>query len=232
MPDPQKPQDVTNQFPPGSVPVPPVKVMVTQDVVMDAAEDTSYLGRLTEEEAKQLITRSVTLTRFTDMILDLIANDSRFGYESKAEVMRHAIEMLIGYYEDNRAFLSEHQGFASDILRRQHELRLDAERARIRQDFRENITAHDDEIDRSREISDYEHIARRLASYREMLRTCESETQRQVLRETLAGSIATRSAVIAFYRWAHDPHRVPANVWDDSWMELSEGWARFYEEMA
>lgn len=231
MPDPQQPQDVTSQFPPGSVPTPPIRTMIAQDVVMDGAEDTSYLGRPADDE-KNLTTKSVTITRHTDMVLDLIANDSRFGYESKAEVIRHAIEMLVGYYEENKAFLREHQNFASDILRQQHELRLDAERAKIRQDFRENITAHDDELDRSREIGDWAHVAHRLARWREMLRTCESETQRQVLRETLAGSLATRSAVIAFYRWVHDPHRVPANVWDDSWTELSEGWARFYEEMA
>lgn len=203
---------------------------IGQDV-MEGAEDTSYLGRLTENEAKQLVTRSVTLTRFTDMILDLIANDSRFGYESKAEVMRHAIELLIGYYTDNKALLAENQGFANDVLRRQHELRLDAERARVRQDFRENIGAHDDELDRSREISDWAHIAHRLTRYREMLRTCESETQRQGLREILASSAATRASVIAFYAWTHDANRVPSSAWDDDWPKLSELWAAFYAEV-
>lgn len=220
--------DVTDQFDPNDIPVPPIRTFVGQDEVMAAAEDTSYLSRLTENEAKQLVTRSVTMTRYTDMVLDMVAQDSRFGYESKAEVMRHAIELLIGYYTDNKALLAENQGFANDVLRRQHELRLDAERARVRNEFRENITTHDDELDHSRKISDWAHVAHRLTRYREMLRTCESETQRQGLREILEGSVSTRGAVIDFYHWTHDENRAPTSAWDDDWPALAEMWAEFY----
>jgi len=232
MPEKPPTNDVTGDFPQGALPVPPISTFTSANDVMRGAEDTSYLGRLTEAEAKQLVTRSVTLTRWTDMLIDLLAQDSRFGYESKAEVMRHAIEMLVDYYRDNKAFLAEHQGFASDVIRRQHDMRNDAERARIRTEFRENITRFDDEIDTSRQIGDYEHVAHRLSSYREMLRTCESETQRRLLREVLAGSIATRSAVIAFYKWTHETYRAPVDHWDAAWPELAEAWARFYEENA
>ncbi len=213
------------------LPLPPINSFVSSKDAMKGAEDTSYLGRLTPEEAKQLVTKSVTVTRWTDMMADYVANDSRFGYESKAEFFRHAIEMLLEYYRDNKAFLKEHDGFANDILRRQHQMRLDAERARIRTEFRDNVTRFDDEIDSARTIGDYEYIADRLQKYREMLLNCESETQKRLLREILAGSVATRSAVVAFYQWVHSQYRAPVDKFDEAWKELATTWADFYQQM-
>lgn len=228
---PKAPGDVTDEFDMSDVPVPPIATFVSSDSAMKGAEHAGYLGKISEAEARQYVTRSVLITGQTDIELNHLADDPRFGYESKAHVIRHAIEMLIKYFDENKAFLPEHQGIISDITRRQHELRSDAERAKIRNEFRDNIGTFDDEMDSSRNISDYEHIAHRLTEYREMLRGCTFETQRRLLREVLAGSVATRQAVQSFYKWTHEPYRVPTDNWKEEWVELSESWSRFFQEM-
>ncbi len=226
------PNDVTDQFDTSSIPVPPLKDFVLALDAMKSAEKKTYLGKLTEGEAKQTLRKTIVLTGLTDLIVSLIVDETNSGYTVKSDFYRHAVEMLISYYiENNMISLGEQQGFVLDGMNKQHELRLDAERARIRNEFRDNITMMDDELDSSRMIGDYEHIAHRLTKYRQMLRTCESETQRRLLREVLANSVATKSAVIAFYSWTHSQYRTPVDNWDDEWVELSENWSRFYEDM-
>ena len=224
----RKAEDVTGDFP-TLPPAPPINSFLASAEVMKGAEDMTYLGRLTEAESKQLVTRSITMTRWTDMMSDNIANDYlRFGYESKAEFWRHGIEMLIAYLVETRVISAKHDGFMSDIAREQHALRLDAERARIRTELRTNITAFDDEMDAARTHSDHAYIADRLKKYRDLLATCNSETQRRQLREILAGSIATRSAVAALHQWVHQPYRPPMSEFEESWVGLADNWAEFF----
>ncbi len=213
-----------------SMPTPPISSLIGSEA-MKGAEDTSYLGTLTEADAKQLVNRHFSLSRLTDMIVHEVANDRRFGYSSVSEVIRHAVEMLMLYYMENKLFLAEHQGFATDVLRQQHELRLDAERAKIRLEFADNIKVLDKEMDAARQIGDWEFIGKRLGKYTAMLENCESETQRRLLREILSASIATRSGAIAFYRWTNSELRVPIEGWKDDWTDLSERWNQWYNEL-
>ncbi len=211
-------------------PTPPISSLVGPEA-MKGSEDTSYLGTLTEADAKQLVNRHFSLTRLTDMLVHEVANDRRFGYGSVSEVIRHAIEMLMLYYVDNRFLLEEHHGFANDILRQQHELRLDSERAKIRLEFSDNVKILDKEMDAARQIGDWEFIGKRLEKYATMLENCESETQRRLLREILLASVATRSSAIAFYRWLNSEFRVPIDNWNDNWPALAERWNDWYNDM-
>lgn len=198
--------------------------------IMRGAEDNSYLGKLTEAEAKQVVSRHFSVTRLTDMLIHEVANDQRFGYESVSEVIRHAVELFLQYLQENKMFLAEHQGFANDILRRQHEMRLDAERAKIRLEFSDSIQVLDKEMDMARQIGDWEFIGKRLEKYTDMLENCESETQRRLLREVLAESVATKAAVIGFYRWVNSEYRVPVDNWSEGWPELASRWHTWYSD--
>jgi len=226
-----KGKDITDQYTSAglNLPTPSISGM-TGTAAVKGAERTSYLGRLTEADAKSLVNRHFTVTRLTDMLVHEIANDIRFGYESVSEVIRHAVELLIEYYTENQMILAEHQGFANDIIRQQHEARLDAERAKIRQEFTDNIKVFDSELDVSRRLSDWSAVRRRLMKYRDMLENCESETQKRMLREILAESIATRSAVVAFYKWISSDYRVPIDSWSDDWPELADQWLSWYHD--
>ena len=212
-------------------PMPPISSLVGADS-MKGAEDTSYLGTLTEADAKQLVNRHFSVTRLTDMIVHEVANDRRFGYSSVSEVIRHAVEMLMLYYVENRLLLEEHHGFANDILRQQHELRLDAERAKIRLEFADNVKVLDKEMDAARQIGDWEFIGRRLEKYATMLENCESETQRRLLREILSASVATRSSALAFYRWINTEFRVPIDNWNEQWPAFAERWNDWYNDLS
>lgn len=222
--------DTPSGLPP-DMPMPPIDTMISAAEAMKGAEDTSYLGTLTEADAKALVNRHFSLNRLTDMIVHNLANDQRFTYDSVAAVYRHAIELLVLYYTENKFLLAEHQGFANDIVRTTHELRLDAERAKIRLEFADNIKVLDKEIDAARQIGDWEFIGRRMEKYATMLESCESETQRRMLREILSASVAMRSATIAFYRWINAEFRVPVDNWNDEWVELAERWNQWYNEV-
>ena len=216
---------------PTGPPISPISSMVGSDS-MKGSEDTSYLGTLTEADAQQLVNRHFSVTRLTDMLVHMVANDRRFGYGSVSEVIRHAVEMLMLYYVDNRFLLEEHHGFANDILRQQHELRLDSERAKIRLEFADNVKILDKEMDAARQIGDWEFIGRRLGKYATMLENCESETQMRLLREILAASVATRSSAVAFYRWINAEFRVPIDNWNDEWPALAGRWNDWYNDLS
>lgn len=224
--------DVTDQFADvlADLPVPPINTFLSGDDVMKEAEDRSYLGRLTENEAKQYVTRSVLVPYETDMLLGMLAEDDRFDYDSKAEVIRHAIQMLVTYYKDNKGFIEANRGLASDIVRKQNAIRYNAQRARARNQLRDDIMAFDDEMDRARSLNDFIHIAKQLTNYQDFLRESNTETQKQLFRDTLAGSMATQSAVAAFHKWTHDPYRIPTDVWEDEWVRLSEDWSKWYQD--
>lgn len=216
-------QDRTSQ------PIPPPLSLLASDILA-GAESNTYLGNITEADAHHLVKRNFALTDQTDMVVADIVNDNRFPYESVSAFYRHAIELLTLYYVEHKYILDKYQGFASDILRQQHELRLDAERARIRGEFSDNIKVLDKEMDAARQIGDWEFMGKRLKKYATMLESCESETQRRLLREILAASVATRSAAIAFYRWLNSEFRVPVDNWDDEWGTLAERWFNWYNE--
>jgi Arc/MetJ-type ribon-helix-helix transcriptional regulator len=200
--------------------------------VMEHAENTTYLGALTESEVRNTVNRTVRLTRYTDAILQEMANDNRFGYQgSVSNIIRHAVEMLIKYFAEQKMMPGHIEGFVNDALRIQHEARLDADRARIRREFVENIAQHEAELDQARRIGDWEAIGRRLKRYTEMLDSCESEAQRKMLRSVLAESIPTRSAALAFAKWISDPHRVPTEEWDPDWPRLAEEWREWYLDL-
>ena len=216
---------------PPDIPTPPISSLVGSDS-MKGSEDTSYLGTLTEADAKQLVNRHFSVTRLTDMLTHEVANDRRFGYGSVSEVIRHAVEMLMLYYVDNSYLLEEHHGFATDILRQQHELRLDSERAKIRLEFADNVKILDKEMDAARQMGDWEFIGKRLEKYTTMLDNCESETQRRLLREILSASVATRSSALAFYRWINTEFRVPIDNWNDDWPALAERGNDWYNDLS
>ena len=216
-----------------TLPVPALRLFFTPESVMGrqgkTVEDTGYLGKLTEAEAKQLVNRHFTLTRHTDTLLQEIANDRKYGYDSYSEVVRHAVELLVDYCREHNTF-GEHQGFANDVLRRQHEMRLDAERARIRLEFSENIRTFDKELTASVHTSDFAAIGRRLRAYLDMINSCDSESQKRQFKEAFADSIATRTAVLAFWRWTHSKDRVDIGEWDPEWPSLAEKWGDWYRE--
>ncbi len=213
-----------------AMPTPPISSLIGSDA-MKGAEASSYLGSLTEADAKQLVNRHFSLSRLTDMIVHGVANDRRFGYGSVSEVYRHGVEMLMLYFVENELLLAEHKGFATDVLRQQHELRLDAERAKIRLEFADSIKVLDKEMDAARQIGDWEFIGKRLEKYASMLENCESETQRRLLREILSASVATRSGAIAFYRWTNSEFRTPVDNWNEEWVALADRWNQWYNEL-
>jgi hypothetical protein len=198
--------------------------------VMANAEVRTYLGNLTETDAKALVSRHFMVSRLTDMQMNLLVNDPRLGYDgTTASLVRHAVEMLLDYYVRTEAF-GEHQGFASDITRQQHEARLDAERARLRAEFASNIRVFDKELDVARQLGDFAYIGKRLEKYLEMLESCQTETERRQVREILAESVATRSAALSFNRWCYDKDRVSVDEWRDFWYDLSDRWVQWYQD--
>lgn len=216
--------------------LPPARTFATPQGVAGRpslhAEDTTYLGRLTEAEAKQLIKRNFAVTRLTDMLMHEIVNSQALGYDgSISDFVRHAVELLLDYYLSMNQFPADAAGFASDIMRRQHELRLDMERAKLRMELVDMMRVFDTEIDRARVTNDMIYIARRLEKYKDMIDNCESEVQRQQVREVLTESIATRNAVQAFHQWAHSRYRIDVGQWDDNWPDLATQWAEWYDDV-
>lgn len=230
-PDPYKGAvDVTAQFDLSGLPVPGLKSFVSADDVMKGAEDTSYLGMLTDAEAKKLVRRSFTITKGTDMLLGEVANDRRFGYSSVSEVVRHFVELGLQYYKNHKAFLAKHDNFANDVLRQQAEMRLDAERARRRKELQENIALFEAELEKARMTGDFPYIAARFEYWDDMLSRAESETQSRLLREVLLSSLEHRASAAAFYQWTHARYRAPHIKWQQEWVKLSEDWMAMYEE--
>lgn len=216
-----------------SLPTPALRLFFTANAVMGRAgktvEQSGYLGKLTEAEAKQLTNRHFSLTRHTDMLLQEIANDRKYGYDSYSEVVRHAVELLVDYCIDHNTF-GEHHGYASDAVRRQAIMREDAERARIRLEFSENIRTFDKELVADVHTSDFAAIGKRLRKYLDMVNACESESQKRQFKEAFADSVATRTAVIAFYKWANSKDRVDVGEWDPGWPQLAEQWGDWYRD--
>lgn len=215
------------------LPKPALRLFFTSEAVMGrpkkSVEQSGYLGKLTEAESKTLTNRHFSLTRYTDTLLQEIANDRKYGYDSYSEVIRHAVELLVDYCIEHNTF-GEHQGYASDAVRQQHEMRLDAERARIRLAFTENIRTFDKELVAAVHVADFAAIGSRLQKYLDMINSCESESQKRQFKEAFADSVATRSAVIAFWNWTHSPDKVDIGEWDPGWPLLAEKWADWYRE--
>jgi hypothetical protein len=209
-------------------------MFVTPLEVMRGAEQNTYLGHYSQSEAKELVNRHFSVTKGTDYLIHLLAHDIRFGYDGKVSaVVRHAVELLLQYYTENHSLLGAHGGFASEILRTQHEMRLAAHRAKMRKEFRENISVFDEEMMEAVKIGDFAYIAHRLTAYSAMLRGCESIAQKNALIETLARSVATRTAVSAFYDWVMSPAAVRPPEWNEvEWHKLAVTWQRFYEDEA
>ena len=201
---------------------------------MKGAVNNTYLGDFTENDAKGNVSRTVQVTGWQDIMMNEIVQDDRFGYKgSKARLMRHAIELLITYYQEKGMIQEERQGLFGDLLRAGRMLREDAERERIRTGFTEHIRAHDRAMDTARMTGDWSLIARKLQDYMDSIESCENESQRKILRAVFAESVATRTAVMSFNRWLHDPDRVPdAHVegWSGGWPEVAEMWNDWFNE--
>lgn len=217
-------------------PVMPINLnaLVSASDAMKGAVNNTYLGNFTEGDAKGHVSRTVQVTQWQDMMMNELAQDSRFGYNgSKAQFIRHAIELLITYYQEKGMTPEEQRGLFGDLLRAGKMLREDAERERIRADFTDNIRAHDRTMETARLTGDWQNIARRLTRYMDAIESCEDEAQRKILRGVFAESIATRTAVTAFNRWINDPGRAPdehVQGWDDQWPALAEQWREFYQD--
>lgn len=227
----QQPVDVTAMY--GREVVLPQRDIVDMDPnAMRDAENTTYLGENTDAESKELVNRHFTVTRGTDYRLHLIADDPRFGYRGKASgVVRHAVELLLAYYEANAPMLDQERGFANEVRRTQEELRLAAHRARVRKEFRESIAAFDEEMAEAIKIGDYAYIANQLSKYSAMLKGCSSAAQKNVLAETIARSMEAKTAVSKFYDFVMSPNAVRPPEWDaEKWQTLATTWNTFFEE--
>lgn len=196
------------------------------------AENTQFLKHLTEEEQKRgLVKRHVAITPLTDWQIHEIVNSQSHGYNgSVSEFMRHAIEMLIMYYVETGQFPPANIGFATDIMRQQHSLRLDMEREKLRLELITAIKVFDKGMDMARRTNDMAYIAKKLRDYKDMLDNCPSEAQRQQVRGVLLDSLATRAAVQVFHKWTHERYRFNVGEWDDSWVDLSDQWADWYSD--
>lgn len=224
------PDDVTAEFQEilGELPVPPLNSLISGDEVMAGAEDRSYLGRPVDSEEKHFVTRPVLIPYETDIVLSKIAVDDRFDYESKSDVIRHAVQMYVTYLVEHATEINTKRGLASDIVTQQNAIREAAHRARVRQQMREDIGDLDKELEKAIALGDYVHIAREMERWTALLRTCDTETERVAVRDIIAGSVVIRAAEIAFYKWTHDPNRAPVEEWQDDWIELSEVWNQWY----
>lgn len=231
MADDEGPNEDPNENPP-DFPVPnvPINTMLDASDVMKGAERKSYLGTLTDTDAKSTVNRNFQLDYRTDLIVHEVSNDRRFGYDSIAHVLRHATAMLMDYYAETDLFKDEYQGFATETLRKLHELRLDAERGKMRLAFADDVKVGDKETHIAMQCGDWEFIGNRLKKYTALLETCESESQRREIRGVLAQSVALKSATIAFYRYLNTEFRTPTTNWDDNWPELVERWYDMYAE--
>ena len=219
---------------PSLSPVVNLNAMVSATDAMKGAVNNTYLGNFTEQDAKGNVSRTVQVTGWQDIMMNEIVQDSRFGYSgTKAQFIRHAIELLITYYQDNGMIPEERMGMFGDMLRAARMIRRDAEQARIRTNLSEDIKTHDRAMDTARTTGDWEYIAGRLEAYMEAIESCENEAQRRLLRGVFAESIATRTAVTAFNRWLNDPGRV-ANEhfpgWKDVWADIGEQWQNWYND--
>lgn len=224
---------------PALKPVPPppalhLNALINGTDAMAGAVNNTYLGNFTEADAKGHVARTVQVTQWQDMMMAEIVQDSRFGYSgSKAQFMRHAIELLLAYLQEKGMVKEERRGLFGDLLRAGRMLREEAERERIRNDFTDDIRAHDRSMDTARMTGDWAHIGRQLQLYMDAIESCEDESQRKILRGVFAESVATRTAVTAFNRWIDDPDRAPNDRvvgWQDSWPTLAEQWWAFYQE--
>lgn len=218
------------------VPSMPLRVFATPKGVAGQpakrAEDTTFLGRLTDrEENEATVSRSVVLTAHDDRLLHEIANETqRFGYASKADIIRHAVELLLEYYAETKAF-GDNNGFATETLAMQYRIRRDAALTRMRAELTQDMKTFDQQMDVNRQVGDWEAVAHRLQEYSDMLDSCESETQARQLREFFAESMATRTAALALYRWASEPGRDLATPnWNPKWRDLASAWVDWYHE--
>lgn len=196
------------------------------------AENMQFLKHLTEEEQKRgLVKRYVAITPLTDWQIHELTNSQRHGYNgSVSEFIRHAIEMLIMYYIETGQFPRGNEAFAADIMRQQHTLRQDMQRAQLRMELITAIKVFDKEMEVARRTNDMAYIADRLTKYKNMLDNCPSEAQRQQVRGVLLDSLATRAAVQAFHKWTHQRYRFDVGGWDEGWVDLSDQWAEWYND--
>mgnify|MGYP001582944108 CR=1 FL=1 len=215
--------------------MPPMRTFASPQVVMGRpnrkAEDNVYLARLTESETKGLISKSVAVTKLTDIQMHELVNSHSHGYEgSISDFIRHAIELLIMYYIETGQYPTDTIGFASDIMRQQHSLRLDMEREKLRLELITAIKVFDKGMELARRTNDMAYIADRLTKYKDLLDNCPSEAQRQQVRGVLLESVATRSAVQAFHKWTHNRYRIDVGEWQEEWQELSEQWSDWFSD--
>lgn len=221
----------------GAAPLPPsamvnLNAMVSAIDAMQGGVNNTYLGNFTEQDAKGNVSRTVQVTGWQDIMMNEIVQDSRFGYSgTKAQFIRHAIELLITYYQESGMIAEERQGMFGDMLRAARMMREDAERERIRTDFTENIKAHDRSMETARMTGDWGHIAARLERYMNAIESCENEAQRRILRGVFAESVATRTAVTAFNRWLNDSSALPKEHfpgWKEVWGDIGGQWDEWY----
>jgi hypothetical protein len=211
-----------------------LNAMVSAIDAMKGGVNNTYLGNFTEQDAKGNVSRTVQVTGWQDIMMNEIVQDSRFGYSgTKAQFIRHAIELLITYYQESGMIAEERQGMFGDMLRAARMMREDAERERIRTDFTENIKAHDRSMETARMTGDWGHIAGRLERYMNAIESCENEAQRRILRGVFAESVATRTAVTAFNRWLNDSSALPKEHfpgWKEVWGDIGEAWNDWYTD--
>lgn len=242
MPSPNDPrhqaQDVTAQFTksvPQMLTIAEIPADIMAESIMGGVEQRMWQGRPTEKEAREMVTKTFRIPRVTDILLNDIAQDERFGFDHRvSDVIRLGVQCLIEYLQNKEGLLKENEGYANELLATQMSLRLDAERARRRKEFREDVGSFDEEMREARKIGDFEYIADRLTKYSDILKGCISTVQYQVLVETLARSIETRAAVSAFYDWMMDPGAVRANAagFDEGkWTALARAWQAFFEDV-
>jgi len=206
-------------------------LVAAQDAMVGAVNNT-YLGNFHESDAKGNVSRTVQVTGWQDIMMNEIVQDSRFGYSgTKAQFIRHAIELLITYYQEQGMVPEERQGMFGDFLRAARMMREDAEREKIRADFTDSIRTHDRAMDTARLTADWAHVASRLRAYMDAIESCESEAQRRILRGVFAESVATRTAVSEFSRWLNDsgrPDKAFVEGWQDTWPDLGQMWQDWY----
>lgn len=235
--DPHKPQDITAQMASQIQPLSWADMADLDPGAFAGAENTTYLGENTEAESKDLLNRHFTVTRQTDYLLHIVADDPRFGYKGKASaVVRHAVQLLMQYYVANAAMIDDKHGYASEVLRSQEDVRLAAYRVKVRKEFREQIGAFDEEMAEALRIGDYAYIFGQLSLYSAMLKGCASAAQKNVLSESFLRSIETRSAASAFYDFVAtaigqglDHSEIPE--WNrDEWQKIAVTWNGFFED--
>lgn len=183
------------------------------------AYDHQYRGLLASKESRNLVTRPYSTTREEAAAVDHIVGSPATLYTSANDFVRHAVFELLMTFD--KAGFPDNQN--QDITSHIKNLRSEAHRLQLRQDFSEALTIYEASLSSGLEIGDYVMVQDVLTTLEGFLERTPDRYWQSYLKRTILKSVVVKGAIDALFEYVRE-HPVSSSAGSsEKWQLWLEG---------